>query len=79
MVRQMTLPRILKRTKMDCISSPTSVLEAFKDIEIGQSIKALASSLLNWKIVWSWLGSDQDYLQFGYDKETKKLHGSWSP
>ncbi|WP_099870982.1 glycoside hydrolase family 32 protein [Streptococcus suis] len=73
---QMTLPRILKKTENGLHQVlPTSVLEAFKDIEIGQSIQG--PSKLSLKLEDSLdlkLGSDQDYLQFGYDKESQEVY-----
>lgn len=73
---QMTLPRILKKTENGLHQVlPTSVLEVFKDIEIGQSIQG--PSKLSLKLEDSLevkLGSDQDYLQFGYDKESQEVY-----
>ncbi|NQP51921.1 glycoside hydrolase family 32 protein [Streptococcus suis] len=73
---QMTLPRILKKTENRLHQVlPTSVLEAFKDIEIGQSIQG--PSKLSLRLEDSLelkLGSDQDYLQFGYDKESQEVY-----
>ncbi|MFI3059766.1 glycoside hydrolase family 32 protein [Streptococcus suis] len=73
---QMTLPRILKKTENGLHQVlPTSVLEAFKDIEIGQSIQG--PSKLSLRLEDSLelkLGSDQDYLQFGYDKERQEVY-----
>lgn len=73
---QMTLPRILKKTENGLHQVlPTSVLEAFKDIEIGQSIQGPRK--LSLKLEDSLelkLGSDQDYLQFGYDKESQEVY-----
>ncbi|HEM4596146.1 TPA: glycoside hydrolase family 32 protein [Streptococcus suis] len=73
---QMTLPRILKKTENGLHQVlPTSVLESFKDIEIGQSIQG--PSKLSLKLEDSLelkLGSDQDYLQFGYDKESQEVY-----
>ncbi|HEM5088721.1 TPA: glycoside hydrolase family 32 protein [Streptococcus suis] len=73
---QMTLPRILKKTENGLHQVlPTSVLEAFKDIEIGQSIQG--PSKLSLKLEDSLelkLGNDQDYLQFGYDKESQEVY-----
>lgn len=73
---QMTLPRILKKTENGLHQVlPTSVLEAFKDIEIGQSIQG--PSKLSLKLDDSLdlkLGNDQDYLQFGYDKESQEVY-----
>ncbi|CYW18249.1 glycoside hydrolase family 32 protein [Streptococcus suis] len=73
---QMTLPRILKKTENGLHQVlPTSVLEAFKDIEIGQSIQG--PSKLSLRLEDSLelkLGSDQDYLQFGYDKESQEVY-----
>lgn len=73
---QMTLPRILKKTENGLHQVlPTSVLEAFSDIEIGQSIQG--PSKLSLKLEDSLelkLGSDQDYLQFGYDKESQEVY-----
>ncbi|HEP1826420.1 TPA: glycoside hydrolase family 32 protein [Streptococcus suis] len=73
---QMTLPRILKKTENGLHQVlPTSVLEAFKDIEIGQSIQG--PSKLSLKLDDSLdlkLGTDQDYLQFGYDKDRQEVY-----
>ncbi|WP_099809663.1 glycoside hydrolase family 32 protein [Streptococcus suis] len=73
---QMTLPRILKKTENGLHQVlPTSVLEAFKDIEIGQSIQG--PSKFSLKLSGSLeliLGTDQDYLQFGYDKESQEVY-----
>ncbi|HFI0156452.1 TPA: glycoside hydrolase family 32 protein [Streptococcus suis] len=73
---QMTLPRILKKTENGLHQVlPTSVLGAFKDIEIGQVIQG--PSKLSLKLEDSLelkLGSDQDYLQFGYDKESQEVY-----
>lgn len=73
---QMTLPRILKKTENRLHQVlPTSVLEAFKDIEIGQVIQG--PSKLSLKLEDSLelkLGNSQDYLQFGYDKERQEVY-----
>ncbi|AZR96671.1 beta-fructofuranosidase [Streptococcus suis] len=73
---QMTLPRILKKTENGLHQVlPTSVLEAFSDIEIGQSIQG--PSKLSLKLEDSLdlkLGTDQDYLQFGYDKDRQEVY-----
>ncbi|HEL9646106.1 TPA: glycoside hydrolase family 32 protein [Streptococcus suis] len=73
---QMTLPRILKKTENGLHQVlPTSVLEAFKDIEIGQVIQG--PSKLSLKLDDSLdlkLGTDQDYLQFGYDKAKQEVY-----
>lgn len=73
---QMTLPRILKKTENGLHQVlPTSVLEAFKDIEIGQDIQG--PSKLSLKLEDSLelkLGNSQDYLQFGYDKERQEVY-----
>ncbi|HEL9644826.1 glycoside hydrolase family 32 protein [Streptococcus suis] len=73
---QMTLPRILKKTENGLHQVlPTSVLEAFSDIEIGQSIQG--PSKLSLKLEDSLelkLGNSQDYLQFGYDKERQEVY-----
>ncbi|HFI0612411.1 TPA: glycoside hydrolase family 32 protein [Streptococcus suis] len=73
---QMTLPRILKKTENRLHQVlPTSVLEAFKDIEIGQVIQG--PSKLSLKLEDSLdlkLGTDRDYLQFGYDKAKKEVY-----
>ncbi|HFI0259964.1 TPA: glycoside hydrolase family 32 protein [Streptococcus suis] len=73
---QMTLPRILKKTENGLHQVlPTSVLEAFKDIEIGQVIQG--PSKLSLKLEDSLdlkLGTDRDYLQFGYDKAKKEVY-----
>ncbi|MGQ7424435.1 glycoside hydrolase family 32 protein [Streptococcus suis] len=73
---QMTLPRILKKTENGLHQVlPTSVLEAFKDIEIGQSIQG--PSKFSLKLDDSLdlkLGTDQDYLQFGYDRARQEVY-----
>lgn len=73
---QKTLPRILKKTENRLHQVlPTSVLEAFKDIEIGQDIQG--PSKLSLKLEDSLelkLGNAQDYLQFGYDKERQEVY-----
>lgn len=73
---QMTLPRILKKTENGLHQVlPTSVFEAFKDIEIGQSIQG--PSKLSLRLEDSLelkLGNDQDYLQFGYDKAKQEVY-----
>ncbi|HEL2166032.1 TPA: glycoside hydrolase family 32 protein [Streptococcus suis] len=73
---QMTLPRILKKTENGLHQVlPTSVLEAFKDIEIGQVIQG--PSKLSLKLDDSLdlkLGTDRDYLQFGYDKAKQEVY-----
>ena len=73
---QMTLPRILKKNENGLHQVlPTSVLEAFKDIEIGQSIKGPSKFSLKLEDSLELrLGSDQDYLQFGYDKESQEVY-----
>ncbi|MDX5039132.1 GH32 C-terminal domain-containing protein, partial [Streptococcus suis] len=69
-------PRILKKTENGLHQVlPTSVLEAFKDIEIGQVIQG--PSKLSLKLDDSLdlkLGTDQDYLQFGYDKAKQEVY-----
>ncbi|HEM5286288.1 TPA: glycoside hydrolase family 32 protein [Streptococcus suis] len=73
---QMTLPRLLKQGENGLRQVlPTSVLEAFKDIEIGQVIQG--PSKLSLKLDDSLdlkLGTDQDYLQFGYDKAKQEVY-----
>lgn len=73
---QMTLPRLLKQAENGLRQVlPTSVLDAFKDIEIGQSIQG--PSKLSLKLDDSLdlkLGTDQDYLQFGYDKAKQEVY-----
>ncbi|HEL2406791.1 TPA: glycoside hydrolase family 32 protein [Streptococcus suis] len=73
---QMTLPRLLKQGENGLRQVlPTNVLEAFKDIEIGQVIQG--PSKLSLKLDDSLdlkLGTDQDYLQFGYDKESQEVY-----
>ncbi|MFM0856319.1 glycoside hydrolase family 32 protein [Streptococcus suis] len=73
---QMTLPRILKPSQKDLLQVvPTSVLAGFEEIEIGQDIQG--PSKLSLKLEDSLelkLGSDQDYLQFGYDKERQEVY-----
>ncbi|HEM5038414.1 TPA: glycoside hydrolase family 32 protein [Streptococcus suis] len=73
---QMTLPRILKPSQKDLLQVvPASVLAGFEEIEIGQDIQG--PSKLSLKLEDSLelkLGSDQDYLQFGYDKERQEVY-----
>ncbi|HFI0106918.1 TPA: glycoside hydrolase family 32 protein [Streptococcus suis] len=73
---QMTLPRILKPSQTGLFQVlPASVLNSFDDIEIGQAIQG--PSKLSLKLDDSLdlkLGADQDYLQFGYDKERQEVY-----
>ncbi|HEM3635539.1 TPA: glycoside hydrolase family 32 protein [Streptococcus suis] len=73
---QMTLPRLLKQGENGLKQIlPASVLNSFDDIEIGQVIQG--PSKLSLKLDDSLdlkLGTDQDYLQFGYDKERQEVY-----
>ncbi|HFU3702897.1 TPA: glycoside hydrolase family 32 protein [Streptococcus suis] len=73
---QMTLPRILKPSQTGLFQVlPTSVLNSFDDIEIGQAIQG--PSKLSLKLDDSLdlkLGTDQDYLQFGYDRAKQEVY-----
>ncbi|HFU4059879.1 TPA: glycoside hydrolase family 32 protein [Streptococcus suis] len=73
---QMTLPRILKPSQTGLYQViPTSVLAGFEEIEIGQDIQG--PSKLSLKLDDSLdlkLGTDQDYLQFGYDKAKQEVY-----
>ncbi|MDG4517111.1 glycoside hydrolase family 32 protein [Streptococcus suis] len=73
---QMTLPRILKPSQTGLFQVlPTSVLNSFDDIEIGQGIQG--PSKLSVKLDDSLdlkLGTDQDYLQFGYDRAKQEVY-----
>ena len=56
-------------------SLPAGILNSFDDIEIGQVIQG--PSKLSLKLDDSLdlkLGTDQDYLQFGYDKESQEVY-----
>ncbi|HEM6021409.1 TPA: glycoside hydrolase family 32 protein [Streptococcus suis] len=73
---QMTLPRLLKQGEnglKQVLSA--SILNSFDDMEIGQVIQG--PSKLSLKLDDSLdlkLGADQDYLQFGYDKERQEVY-----
>ncbi|MGQ7561660.1 glycoside hydrolase family 32 protein [Streptococcus suis] len=73
---QMTLPRLLKQGENGLKQVlPAGILNSFDDIEIGQVIQG--PSKLSLKLEDSLelkLGSDQDYLQFGYDKESQEVY-----
>ncbi|MCK1163340.1 glycoside hydrolase family 32 protein [Streptococcus suis] len=73
---QMTLPRLLKQGENGLRQVlPASILNSFDDIEIGQVIQG--PSKLSLKLDDSLdlkLGTDQDYLQFGYDKERQEVY-----
>lgn len=73
---QMTLPRLLKPSETGLRQVlPTSILDSFEDIEIGQVVDG--PSKLSFKVNDSLklrLGNDQDYLQFGYDKERQEVY-----
>ncbi|HFI0571880.1 TPA: glycoside hydrolase family 32 protein [Streptococcus suis] len=73
---QMTLPRILKPSQTGLFQVlPASVLNSFDDIEIGQAIQG--PSKLSLKLDDSLdlkLGTDQDYLQFGYDRAKQEVY-----
>ncbi|HFU4025020.1 TPA: glycoside hydrolase family 32 protein [Streptococcus suis] len=73
---QMTLPRLLKQGENGLKQVlPASILNSFGDIEIGQAIQG--PSKFSLKLDDSLdlkLGTDQDYLQFGYDKERQEVY-----
>ncbi|MFI3117073.1 glycoside hydrolase family 32 protein [Streptococcus suis] len=73
---QMTLPRLLKQGENGLRQVlPASILNSFDDIEIGQVIQG--PSKFSLKLDDSLdlkLGADQDYLQFGYDKERQEVY-----
>ncbi|CYW42367.1 Beta-fructosidases (levanase/invertase) [Streptococcus suis] len=73
---QMNLPRLLKQGENGLRQVlPASILNSFDDIEIGQVIQG--PSKLSLKLDDSLdlkLGADQDYLQFGYDKERQEVY-----
>ncbi|MBO3757328.1 glycoside hydrolase family 32 protein [Streptococcus suis] len=73
---QMTLPRLLKQGENGLRQVlPASILNSFDDIEIGQLIQG--PSKFSLKLDDSLdlkLGTDQDYLQFGYDKERQEVY-----
>ena len=73
---QMTLPRLLKQGENGLRQVlPAGILNSFDDIEIGQVIQG--PSKLSLKLDDSLdlkLGTDQDYLQFGYDKESQEVY-----
>ncbi|HEM4445397.1 TPA: glycoside hydrolase family 32 protein [Streptococcus suis] len=73
---QMTLPRLLKQGENGLKQVlPAGILNSFDDIEIGQVIQG--PSKLSLKLDDSLdlkLGTDQDYLQFGYDKERQEVY-----
>ncbi|HFI0507321.1 TPA: glycoside hydrolase family 32 protein [Streptococcus suis] len=73
---QMTLPRILKPSQTGLFQVlPTRILDSFEKIEIGQVIQG--PSKFSLKLDDSLdlkLGTDQDYLQFGYDKAKQEVY-----
>lgn len=73
---QMTLPRLLKQGENGLRQVlPAGILNSFDDIEIGQVIQG--PSKLSLKLDDSLdlkLGTDQDYLQFGYDKDSQEVY-----
>ncbi|WP_029187071.1 glycoside hydrolase family 32 protein [Streptococcus suis] len=73
---QMTLPRLLKQSENGLKQVlPAGIWNSFDDIEIGQVIQV--PSKLSLKLDDSLdlkLGTDQDYLQFGYDKERQEVY-----
>ena len=73
---QMTLPRLLKQGENGLRQVlPAGILNSFDDIEIGQSIKGPSKFSLKLEDSLELrLGSDQDYLQFGYDKESQEVY-----
>ncbi|HFI0042155.1 TPA: glycoside hydrolase family 32 protein [Streptococcus suis] len=73
---QMTLPRILKPSQTGLFQVlPASVLNSFDDIEIGQAIQGpIKLSLKLDDSLDLKLGTDQDYLQFGYDRAKQEVY-----
>ncbi|HFI0465305.1 glycoside hydrolase family 32 protein [Streptococcus suis] len=73
---QMTLPRLLKQGENGLKQVlPAGILNSFDDIEIGQAIQG--PSKLSLKLDDSLdlkLGTDQDYLQFGYDRAKQEVY-----
>ncbi|MGQ7384311.1 glycoside hydrolase family 32 protein [Streptococcus suis] len=73
---QMTLPRLLKQGENGLRQVlPEGILNSFDDIEIGQVIQG--PSKLSLKLDDSLdlkLGTDRDYLQFGYDKAKQEVY-----
>ncbi|WP_449458198.1 glycoside hydrolase family 32 protein [Streptococcus suis] len=73
---QMTLPRLLKQGENGLRQVlPAGILNSFDDIEIGQVIQG--PSKLSLKLDDSLdlkLGTDRDYLQFGYDKAKQEVY-----
>ncbi|MBM7315289.1 glycoside hydrolase family 32 protein [Streptococcus suis] len=73
---QMTLPRLLKQGENGLRQVLSAgILNSFDDIEIGQVIQG--PSKLSLKLDDSLdlkLGTDQDYLQFGYDKAKQEVY-----
>ncbi|HEL9639159.1 TPA: glycoside hydrolase family 32 protein [Streptococcus suis] len=73
---QMTLPRLLKQGENGLRQVlQAGILNSFDDIEIGEVIQG--PSKLSLKLDDSLdlkLGTDQDYLQFGYDKERQEVY-----
>lgn len=73
---QMTLPRLLEQGENGLQQVlPAVILNSYDDIEIGQVIQG--PSKLSLKLEDSLelkLGSDQDYLQFGYDKAKQEVY-----
>ncbi|MGQ7358872.1 glycoside hydrolase family 32 protein [Streptococcus suis] len=73
---QMTLPRLLKQGENGLRQVlPASVLNSFDDIEIGQVIQGPSKLSLRLDDCLDLkLGTDQDYLQFGYHKERQEVY-----
>ncbi|HEL2461163.1 glycoside hydrolase family 32 protein [Streptococcus suis] len=73
---QMTLPRLLKQGENGLRQVlPASILNSFDDIEIGQVIQGPSKCSLKLDDSLDLkLGTDQDYLQFGYDKERQEVY-----
>ncbi|MGG9992023.1 glycoside hydrolase family 32 protein [Streptococcus suis] len=73
---QMTLPRLLKQGENGLKQVlPAGILNSFNDIEIGQVIQG--PSKFSLKLDDSLdlkLGTDQDYLQFGYDRAQQEVY-----
>ncbi|MBO4109196.1 glycoside hydrolase family 32 protein [Streptococcus suis] len=73
---QMTLPRLLEQGENGLRQVlPASILNSFDDIEIGQAIQG--PSKFSLKLDDSLdlkLGTDQDYLQFGYDRAKQEVY-----
>ncbi|MGO0055965.1 glycoside hydrolase family 32 protein [Streptococcus suis] len=73
---QMTLPRQLKQGENGLKQVlPASISNSFDDIEIGQAIQGPSKfSLKLGDSLDLKLGTDQDYLQFGYDRAKQEVY-----